>query len=661
MASWLAPHLPIRKLPRLWVERVWLVESREPLLVTRTIELHPGVNVVWAREPESSAGTGIASAGHGVGKTSLCLLLRYLLGDDATAITTLRDKAAGSFPKGGVAAKVHVDGVLWTVFRPYGAYSHSWARMTDSLESLFEGASEGDFQAYAVSLEAAFIGGLTAPTLPGTNQSLEWRHLLAWCIRDQKTRFDGFFHWRDGEGLGFRRPRKDPPLFVNSVLGLLDVEADKLMRAVELSQSELDRLEAQIPELERAPVFALAHLERQLRSALQASEDEPVFESIVEMSLETRFKLAREKTEETERQLEVDYQALDDELLQVQLMLEAAKVAVKRAEEERDIAKALAEQNESEYLRLTTLANRLEGLVGMCEHGWVEFSACQHVVQRRTVFTLPWRMDEMASKAAAPVLRAELTKAELALQKANALLLSLTREISDRRASLRRLQVRIATSVASRDLLKKQWDELQLLMLQRTEGLDAPGLRRAREREKVVTAQRDRQRTALMARKSQQSQRTDSLKALTRCIAMRLLGEVGYGRFNPDSDSRPFDLSKGGEAYQVLEVLLGDLVCLVDAATSGVSSHPGFLVHDCPREADMSERLYKDFVMTTFEAAVQLGCEEDVPFQYIVTTTSSPPDELRKPPHLILELLPGSTDTLLFKRDLSPQLPGLFK
>ena len=246
MASWLNSYQAIRALPRLWVERVWLLESREPLVVIRTVDLRPGINVVWAREPEVEDGAGLASAGHGVGKTSFCLMLRYTLGDDANAIAALREKAASNFPKGGVAAKVHIDGVVWLVFRPFGM-GPSIAKQCDDLAELFTGRLEGEFQRYLDALQTAFIGKLAVQTLPGTNQALEWRHLLAWCIREQRTGFDGFYHWREADGLGFRRSRKDPPLFVNAVLGLLDGEAGRLMREVETAQTALEELTKRIP------------------------------------------------------------------------------------------------------------------------------------------------------------------------------------------------------------------------------------------------------------------------------------------------------------------------------------------------------------------------------------------------------------------------------
>lgn len=207
MADWLSKHLPSRQAPRLWVETLWLLESREPLQAIRTIQLRQGLNVVWAREPAQDGPPGFARFGHGVGKTSFCLLLRYCLGDEAPSINALCDKASAGFPKGGVAAKVHLDDETWTVFRPYGRGGQSLGGRGEDLDALLNGALPGDFQKYIERLEGAFVGRLSAKTLPGSSQVLEWRHLLAWCVRDQKTRFDAFFNWRDGDGLGFRRPR----------------------------------------------------------------------------------------------------------------------------------------------------------------------------------------------------------------------------------------------------------------------------------------------------------------------------------------------------------------------------------------------------------------------------------------------------------------------
>ncbi len=659
MVRWLQTPTTPRTAPRLWVECVWLLESKEPLAIVRTVNLRPGVNVVWAREPESLEASGRASAGHGVGKTSFCLLLRYCLGDDAPSITSLREKAAAEFPKGGVAVKVHIEDATWLVFRPYGAYGQPIAGRCADLDGLFAGDLDGDFKAYTLALQSAFIGKLPAATLPGSNQPLEWRHLLAWCIRDQKTRFDGFFHWRDGDGLGFRRSKQDPPLFVRSVLGLLDAEGDTLMRAAEATQAELTALETELPELEREPIYALSHVERQLRAKLGADRDVPVLDTTLGSSLESLVReaigAADRDQEEWERQTDLAEEALAHDLVRLSELQYQADV--RRTEKE--VAQSLVDANEAEFNRLSEELQNLDRLAGQCKHGLVDFSDCEHIKHRRATASLPWRMSLNEARETAPKRNAALQRATGMADAAQAALKAQGRVVSDKRAAAKRLRIRSATSATGRDGLKSLWDDLVLRRVQREQGIGSPELERARQRKASLTGKLDSQHAALAKRSQQRSERAETLKTLTACIASRLLGEEGHARFVPDSTSRPFDLAQGGEAYQVLEVLLGDVVCLVDAASSSTSSHPGFLVHDCPREADMSERLYQPFLATMAELEEQLTGDASVPFQYIVTTTSAPPLQLQKEPMLVLELRPGSDEHLLFRRRLRPGLPGL--
>lgn len=657
MSTWLKSNNPVRTQPRLWVETMWLVESREPLVLTRTIDLHAGLNIVWAKESASNDASGLASAGHGVGKTSLCLLLRYVLGDDAPAIATLRNKAAGSFPKGGVAATVHVDGTVWLVFRPYGLYSHSLAAQCDTLDQLL-GSALNDFDGYGRALEQFSIGRLVARSLPGTNQALEWRHLLAWCIREQRTRFDGFYHWREGEGLGFKRSRRDPPLLVGSVLGLVDQELDRLLRDIEAKQKQVEQCKERIPELERTPAFALAHADRQLRLKVQAEEDEPVFATTVGESVESRVQAALRRAELGERQLEKEVTQAEDALAKEQVRLYELTKACNLAKVENEMAKSLVEAKQKDFERLSKVRDRLTGLEGRCDPGNVEFSECEHVQKNKTAVNMTWFQDGKQAKADASLFAARHQASTVAFDKAEKAVFDQENLISKKKPELHRLRVRIATSESTRMFLKQSWDELQLKHTQRNQGGDSAELVTARKQLQELESALDSLRAAEVGRRSQHSSRVDAIKALTATVSTRLLGAERQARFVPGHEVRPFEVARGGEAYQVLEVLLGDIVCLLDSAVSDASNHPGFLVHDCPREADMSELLYREFFLAAAEAAEQLGEGGMVPFQFIVTTTSPPPEELGGAPHVVLELAPGADAALLFKRQLAPELAG---
>lgn len=94
---------------------------------------------------------------------------------------------------------------------------------------------------------------------------------------------------------------------------------------------------------------------------------------------------------------------------------------------------------------------------------------------------------------------------------------------------------------------------------------------------------------------------------------------------------------RGGEAYRVLEVLLGDIAAMLSWCL-GIGHFPSFIVHDCPREADMSAMLYEQLLNVLYELEQDLTIEP--PFQYIVTTTTPPPLALQSSPYRRLELSP---------------------
>ena len=89
-------------------------------------------------------------------------------------------------------------------------------------------------------------------------------------------------------------------------------------------------------------------------------------------------------------------------------------------------------------------------------------------------------------------------------------------------------------------------------------------------------------------------------------------------------------VAANGAALATLSTVLGfDLACLT-ASICGLGHLPSFLIHDSPKEADMEPVLYNRL----FTLALELeraydGCQPA--FQYIVTTTTPPPDHVSEP------------------------------
>ena len=122
--------------PKMWVEKVCLFETVD-LPPFREITLEPGINIIWAEEAKGTKEQGGYKLGHGVGKTSLCRLLRYCLGEKYFAPRHLREQISSTYPNGYVAAKVWIVGEMWVVAKPLGSKTKTYFLKGGDISSLF--------------------------------------------------------------------------------------------------------------------------------------------------------------------------------------------------------------------------------------------------------------------------------------------------------------------------------------------------------------------------------------------------------------------------------------------------------------------------------------------------------------------------------------------
>lgn len=101
-------------------------------------------------------------------------------------------------------------------------------------------------------------------------------------------------------------------------------------------------------------------------------------------------------------------------------------------------------------------------------------------------------------------------------------------------------------------------------------------------------------------------------------------------------------------AIESLKVVIFDLAVLT-LAIEGQTRFPGFLIHDSPREADLDLLVYHRL----FEFVQTLEGIGSVPqFQYLVTTTTAPPQQVVDGDGLRLKLRGAPPEGRLFKTDL---------
>ena len=134
-------------------------------------------------------------------------------------------------------------------------------------------------------------------------------------------------------------------------------------------------------------------------------------------------------------------------------------------------------------------------------------------------------------------------------------------------------------------------------------------------------------------------------------IIRELIGPDATGRVALGGNGLRLSVELGGErstaAIDSLKVIAFDLAAMC-MSIEGQAHQPAFVIHDSPREADLGLSIFHS-LFNVVRRIEDIG--EQPLFQYIITTTTSPPLELAKGPWLT-DTLGGGTMERLLLRDL---------
>lgn len=651
----LTQHLPAdRTAPRLWFERLAFFSEPGDEHIERTITFRRGLNIVWAKEPTAGRTQGTRAAGHGVGKTSLCLLLRLCMGDASDAVAELRDELFGEFAQGGVIAVVHVDGQPFTLCRYFNPHKEGLACAGPDISGIWTRRTETSDRAFLKKLADDIMGRVSPKTIPETGQAIEWRHLLAWISRDQGARFKSFFAWRDGEGNLLQRRRQDPPIVMRAVLGLLDKgESALLARTAELEEA-LKKAKEKTEELLKEPALIRRRIESSLRARGQLPDDLPIrADDLFADSVERRIKTASEEAEACLAQWDAKQEADDQAVADLRAELKRLRAEHETAKTEYELADAARQGDEAAFRSIGAQLLKLRQKTGHCEEGNVPFAACQHVKAEISLLELAGIRDARDKKNLQRAMDESVARAGRLLSRRDELqrrVEAMQREETTLVTAQRKTRMSRGTAAVEANKWPDLLDELgrwesSAGSTQAQADIDASRAESAR-----IEQELDGVRTKLAAAQQNKSAREKALAAITDGLTQQLLPDGAFGTFDPRDEQRPFRLSmRGGEAYRVLEVLLGDVACMLDSPRSE-GALPGLFIHDCPREADMSGGLYENFLSLIDALQREQYPSGELPFQYIVTTTTPPPAELQEGGAVCLTLDPSEEQGLLFCR-----------
>lgn len=637
--------------PRLWVKRlaIWDEPGGEKI---RDIAFRPGLNIIWS--PDSgdalSSESPADAIGHGSGKTLFCRLLRYCLGEDRYASENQRERVGVAFLNGIVGAEIMLDGVCWAIVRPLGIRRRHMAVAGGNLDEI--AAGEGTSTGLEPFLDAVERGILTpglAALISGQHSDRRsWPIALAWLTRDQECRFDDVLDWRstasdsDSPVRGMPQTEKLDALraFVvaitpeehakrSEVASLeerrrtIEQEIGHRRWEIEKSQNQLTAALGLTAEEVTAGPLAIEQMRKQAQDLLAAAAKLPLGQSGISVEI------ARREHEEAQ----AEWTRLDGERIRIQATIPLVEKIQSQLQGELPGLSFSRSEAESPICPIceVPIDRTLAQGCGL-SHKLPDLEACvQRWEQRKKSF------DDETEKLFR--LRSEQTQT---LQK-----LALAKQHADQ------LGDRVAALEQARDAREGAWYAAQRLVddVERfTELVIAQEAATKAVRDLVSKLETERRLLGVF--RDKQARVFGRISEKFDPIVRRLVGADAKGQVTLSGNGLEPNVNMGGDrttaAIDSLKVLAFDLAVLC-LSIEGATRVPAFLVHDSPREADLGLSIYHRL----FRLVTEIEAFGETPqFQYIITTTTRPPEDLAVEPWLRMTLRGSPGTERLLRRNL---------
>lgn len=664
-----APAATPRTRPLVWVKRLVLFKSLDPLETIREeIKFTTGLNII---QGESNDSDEAFQTGHGIGKTTVCRLIRYCLGEETFGQSHVVEEVRSNFPDGYVGAEIGLDGTAWAVLLPFRKSLRKYAAKGVGLGELVQAEGAKRYDDFIEKLTDTTLAKLqVAESLTG-GQTLLWAHVLAMCSRDQECRYDRFWNWRekrsDARTPAFKKPKVDAGLCVKAILGLLDPKEVKLRSTQEKAEKEIEEQKEKIRRAKERPTEAIADLRIRLESEFGVTDARtaPLDNSFtgLDFAVSTRTDALREQMG-----------GISDQLasLNRQIPLMAASLL-----EPEEMAEALESARAGTAAGTSTLLNDLDELRRVrqmirdaenarCRYGGVRIGECSYVQTRIGQLDNDIRDQQ---RATLPVV-AEREQAESRLsaqaQRQRELVTRIQRQVDDlgrQRDAFVEQRAALRTQLEMIPKLRAQITDWAEILAGRKPDTEIQDLER-----QLADADRrlDGTKKKLETLIADQRKRMADFSGRFNALVQRAVPAHHNGVVEISEEEVNFQILRGvsvsGEAIETLAILLGDLALLFEG-NEDHCRHPGLLIHDSPREADLKEGIYRRMLSMVDEVAKSHQGRGDVPFQYIVTTTTPPPAPLQQKAITKLELGEGERSLFkiqLVKKKADAEGPSLF-
>jgi hypothetical protein len=639
--------------PRLWFRRfvIWPEPGAQPLQ-DRTFA--PGLNVIWSPDPVDLSARDIdeppRGPGHGAGKTLVCRLLRYCLGEPYFASDVLRGKISSAFKDGRVGIEVVVDGKPWAVVRSIGVFGRDVVLEGGTLETAASAETAATGMAPLVEMLAERFVTSDVAALVANSPHRAWLLALAWLSRDQECHFGKVTEWRV-EGGRSGSPAHgmsagDATNVVRALIGAITPREHELEARLEKLKKERDDESRGIERRRWLIENALKKLLKEIEMEGQSVPEGDLLGPFLRNAARSRVAKVAVVDAKGEMASVSDLEALADE---AEKEVERIQKEIIVTEGKANTAAAVAKQIESESPGLSATIDEAEAPT--CP-------VCEVPIDRVLAegCKLSHKLPNLASLHERRVKNAQ----DLRERK---------NEEKEARTAVERIRGGLEAAKAKRDTVRTDLNAARKLRDDRAEawyqvrriGDDVGSLERfvsenATAERKIARLDEELKnlKEEVAAERDQHALVFTRLGAHFDPLVRRLLGRVptASGRVQHDGNGLKLIVDFGGErntpAIDLVKVLAFDLATLC-RSIEGATRLPALLIHDSPRTSDLGLSIYHELFHLMLELEnVGLGPQ----FQYIVTTTSRPPDDLIGDDRVRIKLMGAPAEARLLGRDL---------
>jgi uncharacterized protein YydD (DUF2326 family) len=592
--------------PVVWIEHLVIIDSlNNNAEILREISFRRGLNIIRTEQRQKTEKNSI---GHDVGKTLLTRFIRYLLGEQYYGNNAVRSALSYSMKDAYVVGRIFVNGVSWIVARPIGQIGtqRHFAFQSDDWKEVLTCQEYPKFSIYVEAISDAVLSNIPDVTHSGMNKRNQWLNILAWLTRDQKCALRTITDWRHPEtesGTG-QIQQKEANQLIRLVMNMLDTEEQKAIVDHKKLLRKKREFTRQFDNLQRD----LNALHIQLFNKFRSKNDQDQYLFINKFKEDIKKKISGLK------ELRQDYNH------------------------------GFPTHEEEQYMLQNKKVDKLQGQI---EQSNLELERYKGLILQRQKST---------DNSGYDVLEKICTNPDCPLKKDNSTVVDIEKEekIREYKEEIERIIYNIEKLQNQLDEEKSQLTNIKLFFFRKRKEFrkKIDGISGAISRYSIQKEQCEKYEKFLdkqielnneLQNNLQQINESNSKQQRIReeygnkkrqyenffdIVTRHLMNEKDHSKIIIDGNGLRVCVDENktgsGEANNSGIVLSFDWMTCI-ASICGVGYHPRFLIHDSPREADREHEAYHQLFY--FASKLDSMFTETAPsFQYIITTTTPPPD-----------------------------------